>query len=55
MTLFQVRFPNIENIEFVDEAKVWPGEIQKLKDRLPHLERLDITRVVESIETGPGA
>lgn len=52
MRLVQVRFPHIENIEFVDEAKVWPGEVQKLKDRLPHLRRLDTTRVVESINEG---
>lgn len=50
--LLQVRFPHIENIEFLDQAKVWPGEIQKLKDRLPHLKQLNVKSVVESIVTG---
>jgi hypothetical protein len=51
----QDRFPNIETIEFQDQAKVWPGEIQKLKDRLPRLKHLDATDVVESTNEGRGA
>ncbi|CEO58614.1 hypothetical protein PMG11_03325 [Penicillium brasilianum] len=48
------RFPSIENMEFLDQAKVWPGEIQKLKDRLHCLKILNVTGVVESTVPGRG-
>jgi hypothetical protein len=50
----QYRFPDIENLEFVDQAKVWPGEIQGLKDRLHCLKNLNVTGVVESTVVGRG-
>ncbi|KAJ5358679.1 uncharacterized protein N7496_011092 [Penicillium cataractarum] len=48
------RFPDIENLEFVDQAKVWPGEIQKLRDGLPCLKSFNVTGVAESTVVGPG-
>ncbi|KAJ5633367.1 hypothetical protein N7490_009706 [Penicillium lividum] len=57
-TLFElitVRFPEIKTIDFLDHAKVWPGELQKLKDRLLHLEQLNVQRVVESMVKGRDA
>ncbi|KAL5364236.1 hypothetical protein BJX96DRAFT_156989 [Aspergillus floccosus] len=48
--LVTVRFPNVENISFLDNAKVWPGEIQKLQDRLPRLKQFDVAGVVESTQ-----
>lgn len=50
----QGRFPDIENLEFVDMTKVWPGEIQKLRDGLPCLKNLDVTMVAESTVVGRG-
>lgn len=52
--MVQHRFPSIENLEFLDQAKVWPGEIQKLKDRLHCLRILNVTGVVESTVPGRG-
>ncbi|KAJ5449787.1 uncharacterized protein N7458_006236 [Penicillium daleae] len=48
------RFPDLENIEFEDQAKVWPGEIQKLRDRLCHLKNLNVWGVEESTVIGRG-
>lgn len=48
----QVRFPNIENVKLRADTKVWPGEMKKLKDRLPHLKRLDAKAVIESAVVG---
>lgn len=50
--IFQDRFPDLESIKFEDSAKVWPGELQKLKDRLPCLKNLQVTNVVESTNEG---
>jgi hypothetical protein len=53
--ILQDRFPDLESIKFEDSAKVWPGELRKLKDRLPRLKNLDAQSVVESTREGPEA
>jgi hypothetical protein len=53
--ILQDRFPDLESIKFEDSAKVWPGELQKLKDRLPRLKHLDAQSVVESTRKGRDA
>lgn len=48
----QTRFPGIERLSFRDNARVWPGELQRLKDRLQNIKEFDTNRVVESLKQG---
>ncbi|KAJ5822361.1 hypothetical protein N7447_004701 [Penicillium robsamsonii] len=42
-----VRFPDVENISFLDQAEVCSGEIKNFRDRLPRLKKFDILSVVD--------
>ncbi|KAJ5371883.1 hypothetical protein N7517_003889 [Penicillium concentricum] len=46
-SLVTVRFPDVENISFLDNAMVCSDEIQKLRDRLPRLKQFDVANVVD--------
>lgn len=51
----QARFPHLESVTFIDRARVWPGALKKLADRLPRLKHFDTESVKETHDCGMDA